>query len=115
MDEKEQRKADAQLVLEGKEAVVKRIVDVFNELFYNDQNAASNLKWFSSQLVHAERGEFDHRTFVTSEAPLRAYIREVIQHEVSQSMANAMMLHTQNIDNKIKELKKLEKKTWWNK
>jgi hypothetical protein len=30
-------------------------------------------------------------------------------------MANAMALHAQQMDGKIKELKKLEKKTWWNK
>ncbi len=115
MDEKEQRKADAKLILEGKEAVVSRVVNVINELFHNDQNAASNLKWFSSQLIAAERGELERRTFVTAEAPLRAYIREVIQQEMSQTMANAMALHAQQMDGKIKELKKLEKKTWWNK
>lgn len=115
MDEKEQRKADAQLILEGKEAVIHRVVDVINELFHNDTNAASNLKWLSSQLIAAERDEIERQTFVSAGAPLRAYIRQIIKDEMAQSMANAMALHAQQMDGKIKELKKLEKKTWWNK
>jgi hypothetical protein len=112
MDEKEQRKADAKLILEGKEAVVSRVVDVINELFHNDKNAASNLKWFSSQLIAAERSELHPKTVSLSEAPLRAYIRQLLKEEMAQSMANAMALHAQQMDGKIKELKKLEKKTW---
>jgi len=112
MDEKEQRKADAKLILEGKEAVVSRVVDVINELFHNDQHAASNLKWLSSQLIAAERSELHPKTISLSEAPLRAYIRQIIKDEMAQSMANAMALHAQQMDGKIKELKKLEKKSW---
>ena len=112
MDEKEQRKADAKLILEGKEAVVKRIVDVFNELFHNDQNARHNLKWFSSQLIHAEDDNFHRKTLFQHDTPLKAYIRQIIDEQVAQTMANAMALHAQQMDGKIKELKKLEKKTW---
>jgi len=112
MDEKEQRKADAKLILEGKEAVVSRVVDVINELFHNDQNAASNLKWLSSQLIAAERSELHPKTISLSEAPLRAYIRQLLKEEMAQTMANAMALHAQQMDGKIKELKKLEKKSW---
>jgi hypothetical protein len=112
MDEKEQRKADAKLILEGKEAVIQRVVDVINELFHNDNNAASNLKWLSSQLIMAERKEIHPRVLSYSEEPLRGYIRQVIKDEMAQSMANAMALHAQQMDGKIKELKKLEKKSW---
>ena len=115
MDEKEQRKADAKLILEGKEAVVSRIVDVINELFHNDKNAASNLRWLGSQLIAAELKELDPRTLLHSNTPLKTYIQSVIKDEMAQSMANAMALHAQQMDGKIKELKKLEKKTWWNK
>jgi len=112
MDEKEQRKADAKLILEGKEAVVERVVQVINELFHNDQNAASNLNWLASQLVTAELKEIDPRTLLHSNTPLKTYIRQVIKDEMAQSMANAMALHAQQMDGKIKELKKLEKKSW---
>lgn len=112
MDEKEQRKADAKLILEGKEAVIERVVDVINELFHNDTNAASNLKWLSSQLIAAERSELHPKTISLSEAPLRAYIRQLLKEEMAQTMANAMALHAQQMDGKIKELKKLEKKSW---
>jgi hypothetical protein len=115
MDEKEQRKADAKLILEGKEAVVERVVQVINELFHHDQNSASNLKWFASQMIAAERSELHPKTISLSEAPLRSYIRQIIKDEMAQTMANAMALHAQQMDGKIKELKKLEKKTWWNK
>ncbi len=112
MDEKEQRKADAKLILEGKEAVIGRVVDVINELFHNDTNAASNLKWLSSQLIAAERSELHPNAISLSPAPLRAYIRQIIDEQVAQTMANAMALHAQQMDGKIKELKKLEKKSW---
>jgi hypothetical protein len=112
MDEQEKRKADAKLILEGKEAVVSRVVDVINELFHNDQHAASNLKWLSSQLIAAERSELHPKTISLSEAPLRAYIRQLLKEEMAQTMANAMALHAQQMDGKIKELKKLEKKSW---
>lgn len=112
MDEKEQRKADAKLILEGKEAVVERVVQVINELFHHDQNSASNLKWLANQMISAERSELHPRTISLSEAPLRAYIRQIIKDEMAQSMANAMALHAQQMDGKIKELKKLEKKSW---
>lgn len=115
MDEKEQRKADAQLILEGKEAVVQRIVEVFNELFHKDKNATNNLNWLASQLVHAEleKNENFRYTALTHDTPLKAYIEKVIQEQVAKTMANAMALHTQQMDGQIKQIKKLEKKTWW--
>ena len=116
MDEKEQRKADTQLILEGKEAVVQRIVEVFNELFHKDKNATSNLKWLASQMIHAEvngnKENFWYST-LTHDSPLKAYISKVISEQITASLANAMALHAQQMDDKIKELKKLEKKTWW--
>lgn len=116
MDEKEQRKADTQLILEGKEAVTRRIVDVFNELFHSDKNATSNLKWLINQMIHAEVN--GNTTFFYStmnhDTPLKAYIEKVINEQVAKTLANAMALHAQQMDDKIKELKKLEKKTWWN-
>jgi len=116
MDEKEQRKADTQLILEGREAVVQRIVEVFNELFHKDRNATSNLKWLASQMIHAEvngNTTFWYST-LAHDTPLKAYISKVINEQITASLANAMALHAQQMDGKIKELKKLEKKTWWN-
>ena len=115
MDEKEQRKADTQLILEGKDAVTRRIVDVFNELFHSDKNATSNLKWLINQMIHTEvNGDttFFYSTMI-HDTPLKAYISKVINEQVTASLANAMALHAQQMDDKIKELKKLEKKTWW--
>ena len=115
MDPKDERKADAQLILEGKEAVVQRIVEVFNELFHKDKNATSNLKWLSSQLIHAEVGDQDAFRYTTLrlEEPLKQYIKKVIDEQVAKTMANAMALHVQQMDDQIKYLKKLEKKSWW--
>jgi hypothetical protein len=115
MDEKEQRRADAKLILEGKEVVVQRIVDVFNELFHKDKNATRNLNWLASQLVHAELEKNDNfrYTNLAHDTPLKAYITKIIQQEVAKTMANAMALHAQQMDGQIKQIKKLEKKTWW--
>ena len=115
MDEKEQRKADTQLILEGKDAVTRRIVDVFNELFHKDKNATSNLKWLASQMIHAEvNGNKENFWYSTlaHDTPLKAYVEKVINEQVAKTMANAMALHAQQMDDKIKELKNLEKKTW---
>lgn len=114
MDPKDERKADTQFILEGKEAVVQRIVGVFNELFHHDKNAINNLKWLASQLIHAEvNGD---KTFwyssLTLDAPLKAYISQIINEQITASLTNAMALHAQQMDNKIKELKNLEKKSW---
>ena len=109
MDEKEQRKADTQLILEGKDAVTRRIVDVFNELFHSDNNAASNLKWLSSQLIYAENPSISR---IQSE-PLRQYIRKIIQAEVSSMLQKTMREHVHNIEKQTKELNKREKKSWW--
>jgi hypothetical protein len=115
MDPKDERKADAQLILEGKEAVVQRIVDVFNELFHKDKNATSNLKWLASQMIHAElngTSSFSYSSLAL-DAPLKQYISKVIDEQVAKTMANAMALHVQQMDDQIKYLKKLEKKSWW--
>lgn len=113
MDEKEQRKADAQLILEGREVVVQRIVEVFNELFHKDKNAMHNLKWLSSQMIHAELKDNNFRfAYMAHDTPLNQYITQIIQREVAKTMANAMALHTQQIDDKIRHLNQLEKKTW---
>jgi hypothetical protein len=114
MDPKDERKADAQLILEGKEAVVQRIVEVFNELFHKDKNATNNLKWLSSQLIHAEM--VDPNTFkygtLSLQEPLKQYISKVINEQVATTLTNAMALHAQQMDDKIKHLKNLEKKSW---
>jgi ubiquinone biosynthesis protein UbiJ len=112
MDEKEQRKADAQLILEGKEGATARVVGLINELFHSDKNAAYNLRWLANQMIAAELKELDPRTIMHSNSPLKTYIRHVIKEEMAQSMANAMAIHAQQMDGKIKELKKLEKKSW---
>ena len=114
MDPKDERKADAQLILEGKEAVVQRIVDVFNELFHKDKNATSNLKWLASQMIHAElngNSNFSYSSLAL-DAPLKQYISKIINEQITASLTNAMALHAQQMDNKIKELKNLEKKSW---
>ena len=114
MDPKDERKADAQLILEGKEVVVQRVVDVFNELFHKDKNATNNLKWLASQMIHAEM--VDANTFkygtLNLQEPLKQYIAKIIHEQITQSLANAMALHAQQMDDKIKHLKNLEKKTW---
>jgi hypothetical protein len=114
MDPKDERKADAQLILEGKEAVVQRVVDVFNELFHKDKNAIANLRWLTNQIIHGELNE--NRSFrystMNHDTPLKAYIEKVINEQITQSLTNAMALHAQQMDDKIKQLKSLEKKTW---
>lgn len=114
MDPKDERKADTQFILEGKEAVVQRIVGVFNELFHSDKNAAGNLKWLASQMIHAEMVDpntFKYGTFSLQE-PLKQYITKIINEQVAATLANAMALHAQQMDDKIKHLKNLEKKSW---
>lgn len=114
MTPQEQRKADAQMLLEEQPVVVARVVQVINELFSADKNAKANLRWLSSQLIEGEsttKTRYDI-TGMPNAQPLASYIKQVIQHEVHEIMRQAAEEHIQRIDSRIRELNKLEKKGW---
>lgn len=115
MTPQEQRKADAQMLLEEQPVVVARIVQVINDLFSGDKNAKANLRWLSSQLIE---GESTTKTLYGATGklnpqPLAAYIKQVIQHEAHEIMRQAAEEHIKQIDSRIRELNKLEKKGWF--
>jgi hypothetical protein len=115
MTPQEQRKADAQMLLEEQPVVVDRILQVINELFSTDKNANQNLRWLSSQLIEGEsprRTKYGGTGFMDPQ-PLAAYIKQVIQHEAHEIMRQAAEEHIKQIDSRIRELNKLEKKGWF--
>ena len=131
MTPQEERKADAQMLLEDQPVVISRIVNVINDLFSKDKNADHNLRWLSSQLIEAEvkvRTNYAGTGSVHPE-PLANYLRHLIKQELPEPLANylrhlikqeindmvlaAVEKHVQSIDSSIRELHKLEKKGWF--
>ena len=115
MTPKEQRAADAQMLLEDQPVVISRIVNVINDLFSKDKNADSNLRWLSSQLIEAEvktRTTYSGTGSVHPE-PLANYLRHLIKQEINAVVLEAVEKHVQSIDSRIRELHKLEKKGWF--
>ena len=115
MTPQEQRKADAQMLLEDQSVVVDRIVKVINELFNSDKNAKANSRWLTHQLIEGEslRKTRYAGTGHTDSQPLAAYIKQVIQYEAHEIMRQAAEEHIKQIDSRIRELHKLEKKGWF--
>ena len=115
MTPKEQRAADAQMLLEDQPVVISRIVNVINDLFSKDKHADSNLRWLSSQLIEAEvktRTTYSGTGTVHPE-PLANYLRHLIKQEIDAVVLAAVEKHVQSIDSRIRELHKLEKKGWF--
>ena len=115
MTPQEERKADAQMLLEDQPVVISRIVNVINDLFSKDKNAAGNLRWLSSQLIEAEvkvRTNYSGTGSVHAE-PLANYLRHLIKQEIDAMVLAAVEKHVQSIDSRIRELHKLEKKGWF--
>lgn len=115
MTPQEQRSADAQMILEEQPVVVARIVQVINELFSTDKNSKENLRWLTHQLIE---GESPTKTLYgatgrLSPDPLASYIKQVIYQEVSSVVHEAVEQHVKQIDSRIRELHKLEKKGWF--
>lgn len=115
MTPQEERQADAQMILEDQPVVVSRIVNVIQELFCTDKNAERNLRWLSSQLIEGEtkvRTNYAGTGRIHPE-PLANYIRHLIKQEINDMVLEAITQHTQQIDSRIRELHKLEKKGWF--
>ena len=115
MTPQEQRKADAQMLLEEQTVVVDRILQVINELFSTDKNARGNLRWLSSQLIEGEsttRTRYGGIGHMESQ-PLASYIKQVIREEINIIVYEAVEQHVKQIDSRIRELNKLEKKGWF--
>jgi ubiquinone biosynthesis protein UbiJ len=115
MTPQEQRKADAQMLLEEQPVVVDRILQVINELFSTDKNANQNLRWLSSQLIEGEsprKTRYGGTGFMDPQ-PLTAYIKKVIREEINIIVHEAVEQHVKQIDSRIRELHKLEKKGWF--
>jgi hypothetical protein len=115
MTPQEQRKADAQMLLEDQPVVVARVVQVINDLFSSDSNADRNLRWLSSQLIE---GESKVRTNYSGTGklhpqPLAAYIKQIMYQEVNTIVQEVVEQHVKQIDSRIRELHKLEKKGWF--
>ena len=115
MTPQEQRKADAQMLLEEQPVVVARVVQVINELFSSDKNSDRNLRWLSHQLIE---GESPTKTLYGATGklhpqPLAAYIKQIMYQEVNIIVHEAVEQHVKQIDSRIRELHKLEKKGWF--
>ena len=115
MTPQEQRKADVQMLLEDQPVVVARIVQVINDLFSGDTNAKGNLRWLSSQLIEGEspRKTRYAGTGHMDSQPLASYIKQVIREEINIIVHEAVEQHVKQIDSRIRELNKLEKKGWF--
>lgn len=115
MTPQEERKADAQMLLEDQPVVISRIVNVINDLFSSDKNANRNLRWLSSQLIEGEtkvRTNYSGTGAVHPE-PLANYFRHIIRQEINSVVHEAVERHVREIDSRIRELHKLEKKGWF--
>ena len=115
MTPQEQRRADAQMLLEDQPVVVARVVQVINDLFSSDSNADRNLRWLSSQLIE---GESKVRTNYSGTGklhpePLANYFRHIVRQEINIIVHEAVEQHVKQIDSRIRELHKLEKKGWF--
>ena len=115
MTPQEERKADAQMLLEDQPVVVSRIVNVINDLFSTDKNAHANLRWLSCQLIEAESPTKTvwGATGRAGPDPLAAYIKQIIRQEIHAMVHEAVERHVREIDSRIRELHKLEKKGWF--
>jgi hypothetical protein len=115
MTPQEQRKADAQMLLEEQPVVVARVVNVINELFSVDKHANRNLRWLSSQLIEGESKTKTRYGSIGSmdPQPLATYIKQVIREEINAVVLAEVEKHVQSIDSRIRELHKLEKKGWF--
>jgi hypothetical protein len=115
MTPQEQRSADARMLLEDQPVVVSRILKVINDLFSDDRNAKGNLRWLSSQLIEGEsttRTRYAGTGHMDSQ-PLAAYIKQIIREEINIIVHEAVEQHVKQIDSRIRELHKLEKKGWF--
>jgi hypothetical protein len=114
MTPQEKRKADVQLILEEQSLVVRRVVDVFNDLFHSDTNAGFNLRWLMKQMIEAERHYLrGNKPFADSHgASLSNYIRDVLRAEVAAVIREEAQKLAEDMGKRTKELAKLEKKTW---
>jgi hypothetical protein len=115
MTPQEQRKADAQMLLEDQPVVVARVVQVINDLFSGDKNSNANLRWLSSQLIEGEtkvRTNYSGTGMVHPE-PLANYFRHIVRREINIIVHEAVEQHVKQIDSRIRELNKLEKKGWF--
>ena len=114
MTPQEERKADAQLILEEQSLVVRRVVDVFNDLFHADKNAGFNLRWLLKQMLEAEKLQLkSNKPFSgLGYASLHDYIRGVLHTEVAAVIREEAQKLAEDMGKRTKELAKLEKKTW---
>ena len=115
MTPQEQRAADTQMILEEQPVVVARVVQVINDLFSGDKNAKGNLRWLSSQLIE---GEVKVKTNYAGTGklhpePLANYFRHIVRQEINIIVHEAVEQHVKQIDSRIRELHKLEKKGWF--
>ncbi len=113
MTPQEERKADAQLILEEQALVVRRIVDVFNDLFHTDKNAGFNLRWLMKQMIEAEKLQLkSNKPFSNMGSGLQLYIRDILREEVTTIIREEAQKLAEDMSKRTKELAKLEKKTW---
>lgn len=113
MTPQEERKADAQLILEEQALVVRRIVDVFNDLFHADKNAGFNLRWLLKQMIEAEKLQLkSNKPFSSMGYGLQLYIRDILREEVAAVIREEAQKLAEDMGKRAKELAKLEKKTW---
>lgn len=113
MTPQEERKADAQLILEEQSLVVRRIVDVFNDLFHADKNAGFNLRWLMKQMIEAEKLQLkSNKPLSSMGSGLQLYIRDILREEVTTIIREEAQKLVEDMSKRTKELAKLEKKTW---
>jgi len=114
MTPQEERSADTQLILEEQSLVVRRIVDVFNDLFHTDKSASFNLRWMAKQMIEAEKLYLQgNKPFADRHgASLSNYIRDVLRAEVAAVIREEAQKLAEDMGKRAKELAKLEKKTW---
>ena len=113
MTPQEERKANTQLILEEQSLVVRRIVDVFNDLFHADKNAGFNLRWLMKQMIEAEKLQLkSNKPFSDMGSGLQLYIRDILREEVTTIIREEAQKLAEDMSKRAKELAKLEKKTW---
>lgn len=114
MTPEEQQKADAWMLLQDKDAVSKRIMDVMQMAFASPEI----MRWMARKLVEAEKGAHNTPLKHYFEGQLERNLRMILAEGVTDTLVEVMhpmideavKRHAEQVSKDLAELKKLKSK-----